>query len=80
MTTMYGIEYLTEGVDSTFEIFTNYTEALMFANSNENALYMFKADFNDKFIYKELGYWNYEDNSELYNNLETIEIYEVYGE
>jgi len=80
MKTMYGIEYLTEGVDSTFEIFANYTEALSFANSNENALYMFRADFNDKFIYKELESWNYDDNSELYTNLETIEVYEIYGE
>jgi len=80
MKLMYGVEYRTEDYCSTYEIFENYTKALSFANSNENSLYMFKADFNTKFIYKELGSWNYEDNGELYTNLNMIEHYEIYGQ
>ena len=76
---MYGIEYRTNEDCSTYEIFEKYEDALSFANSNENALYMFKADFNEKFIYKEANYWNYDENSELYSNLKMIESYEIYG-
>lgn len=76
---MYGVEYKTELDCSTYEIFEKYEDALAFANSNENSLYMFKAYFNEKFIYKENNYWNYEDNSELYTNLKMIESYEIYG-
>lgn len=76
---MYGIEYRTSEDCSTYEIFEKYEDALSFANSNENSLYMFKADFNEKFIYKEDNYWNYNDNSELYSNLKMIESYEIYG-
>ena len=69
---MYGIEYGTSEHCSTYEIFETYNKALSFANRNENSLYMFKADFNENFIYKESDYWNYEDNSELYTNLKMV--------
>ena len=79
MRKMYGVEYSTEQDCSTYEIFETYSKALSFANSNDNSLYMFKADFNNKFIYKEGGVWNYDDNSELYINLKMVESYEVHG-
>ena len=69
---MYGIEYGTSEDCSTYEIFETYSKALSFGNSNDNSLYIFKADFNNKFIYKEDGVWNYDDNSELYTNLKMI--------
>lgn len=69
---MYGVEYSTEKDCSTYEIFETYSKALSFANSNENSLYIFKADFNNKFMYKENDSWNYDDNSNLYINFKTL--------
>lgn len=75
---MYGVEYKT-GSTSTYEIFDNYNEALAFANSNENSMFLFTADFNKDLIYKDGDSWNYEDYADTFINQEIIEQYEIYG-
>ena len=78
MKKMYGIEYKTES-SSTYEIFENYDEALSFANSNENSMFMFTAEFNEDLIYEDGELWNYEDFNETFINQNIIENYEIYG-
>lgn len=76
---MYGVEYKTDS-SSSYDIFETYEEALAFANSNENSMFMFKADFNTEHIYQDGDAWNYDDFSDTFINQEIIETYEVYGE
>lgn len=75
---MYGVEYKTDS-SSTYEIFETYTDALSFANSNENSMFLFTADFNEDLIYKDGETWNYDDFSDTFINQQIIETYEVYG-
>lgn len=76
---MYAVEYKT-GSGSTYEIFENYDGALGFANSNENAMFLFTADFSKERIYLDGETWNYDDFSDTFINQEIIETYEIYGE
>jgi len=75
---MYGVEYKTDS-RSTYEIFQNYDDAVVFANSNENNIFLFTAEFNEDRIYLDGGSWNYDDFSDTFINQEIIEIYEIYG-
>jgi hypothetical protein len=38
---MYAVEYKTDG-SSTYDIFEKYDDALAFANSNENSMFLFR--------------------------------------
>lgn len=75
---MYAVEYKTDS-DSTYEIFENYNDALSFANSNENSIFLFTADFNKERIYLDGVTWNYDDFSDTFINQKIIETYEIYG-
>jgi len=77
-TKMYAVEYKTDS-GSTYEIFENYEYALAFANSNENSMFLFSADFNNERIYLDGETWNYDDFADTYINQEIIETYEIYG-
>ena len=76
---MYGVEYKTDS-SSSYDIFETYDDALAFANSNENSMFLFVADFNKYRIYQEDDVWNYEDFADTFINQEIIETYEIYGE
>jgi len=76
---MYGVEYKTDG-SSSYDIFETYDDALAFANSNENSMFLFTADFNTDRIYQEDSIWNYEDFADTFINQKIIETYEIYGE
>lgn len=76
---MYGVEYKTDS-SSSYDIFETYEDALAFANSNENSMFLFTADFNKDRIYQEDDIWNYEDFADTFINQKIIEIYEIYGE
>ena len=75
---MYAVEYKTDS-SSTYEIFENYEYALAFANSNENSMFLFVADFNKDRIYLDCGTWNYDDFADTFINQEIIENYEIHG-
>ncbi len=75
---MFGVECRTSN-GSTYEIFDNYNDSQSFANSNENSLFIFTADFNLDRIYIEDGLWNYEDFSDTFINQKVIENYEIHG-
>lgn len=72
-TKMYGVEYKTDS-SSTYEIFENYEDALAFAKSNENTMYLFTADFNNDRIYLDGKNWNYDDFADTFINQEIIEV------
>ena len=76
---MYAVEYKVDS-SSTYEIFENYDDALAFANNNENAMFLFTADFNKYRIYLDGETWNYDDFADTFINQEIIETYEIYGE
>ena len=79
---MYGVEYKTDS-SSTYEIFENYEDALAFANSNENAMFLFTAEFNKDRIYLDIYLdnisWNYDDFADTFINQEIIKTYKIYG-
>ena len=75
---MYAVEYKTDN-SSSYEIFENYKDALSFANSNANSIFLFTADFNKERIYLDGGTWNYDDFSDTFINQQIIETYEIYG-
>jgi len=72
---MYAVEYTTDG-SSSYDIFETYDDALKFANSNDNSIFLFEADFNVDRIYKDSdNNWNYNDSSDTYSNYHVIETY-----
>ena len=66
---MFGVEYYTEADHDhhTFEIFPTLEEAQKFG-AKRDVLHIFKADFNTDRIFIEDGSWNYEDNSDTFDN------------
>lgn len=77
--TMYGLEYKSYDGACTFDIFENYKDAEKEAEKTKTLgyqyypLYIFKADFNLKRIYREENSWNYEDCSDTFD-MENIKI------
>ena len=77
----YGVEYYTDDNSdmydsdrsSTFEIFATKKDADKFSKSlGKDLAYTFVADFNMKYVYKEEGSWNYDDNASLYKGLKVL--------
>jgi hypothetical protein len=77
--TMYAIEYKSYDGSCTFDIFETCDKAEKHAQKINSfgflykPLFIFKAKFNPRRIYKEDNEWNYNDSMDIFN-YDTLEI------
>ena len=82
---MFAVEYQSADGGQTFDIFssleevTNFVEKISSLGKEYKPLFLFKANFNLKRIFKDSDCWNYDDYSDTYD-LSSVKIIHKFTE